>query len=424
MMQVLKVKTSSVALIPMPYGPIVLAAVLIEYVLVMLADVLNLRALRSELPAAFARVYAPARYERSQAYTRALTRFGWLPRTLDLTLLLALWFSGGFEWLDRVVRSLGFGPIFTGILYIGALVLAQEVVSLPFRWYSTFVIEERFGFNTTTRRTFCLDLLKGVLLTVVLGGPLLAAVLWLFDRAGDSAWIWCFGVTSAFLVAVQYVGPTWILPLFNEFRPIDSSEIKEAVIAYAQRADFPLEGIFVIDGSKRSTKANAFLTGFGRRKRIALFDTLIQQQSVEEIVAIVAHEIGHFKKGHVLKGLALGIAQLAVLFFLLGLFVREPRVFSAFHVSRPSTYVGLVLFAIAYAPIGLVVSMLVQAWERRHEFEADAFARTTTGHGEVLVRALEKLSAESLTNLTPHPFYVTLHHSHPPLAERVAALKA
>ncbi len=412
------------SLAPPPYGPIVVGAVIAEYALLMLGDVLNLRALSPDLPAAFAGVYDPQRYARSQAYTRTLTRFGWVPRTLDLMLLLAFWLSGGFEWLDRLVRSLGFGPILTGGFYIGALVLVQELLSLPFRYYSTFVIEERFGFNTMTRRTFVLDEIKGLALTLLLGGPFLAIVLWLFDRTGDSAWLWCFGVTSAFLVVVQYVAPTWIMPLFNEFRPIESGDIKEAVLAYTERAGFPIDGLFVIDGSKRSTKANAFLTGFGRRKRVALFDTLIQQQTTDEIVAIVAHEVGHFKKRHILKGLALGIAQVAALFFLLGVLLADPRVFDAFHVSEPSTYAGLVLFAIAYAPIGLVVSMGVQAWERRHELEADAFARRTTGHGEVLAHALEKLSAESLSNLTPHRFYVALHHSHPPLAKRVAALRA
>ena len=297
-------------------------------------------------------------------------------------------------------------------------------MSLPFRWYSTFVIEERFGFNRTTRATFVLDLLRGLLLLVALGGPMLAAVLWFFDRMGDAAWLWCFGLTTLFLIGIQFVAPTWIMPLFNTFRPLENNELTRAVLDYARLAKFPLEGLFVIDGSKRSTKANAFFTGFGKRKRIALFDTLIHQQSTDEIVAIVAHEIGHFKKRHILTGLALGIAQVGAIFFLLALFLRDARVFGAFQVSRPSTYVGFVLFAIAYAPIGLAFSSVVQAYSRQNEFEADAFARETTGHGEVLARALEKLSAESLSNLTPHPFYVKLHHSHPPLAERVAALRA
>ena len=233
-----------------------------------------------------------------------------------------------------------------------------------------------------------------------------------------------FGVTAAVLVGVHFVAPTWFLPLFNEFRPLEDGELKQAVLDYSRRAGFPLEGLFVIDGSKRSTKANAFLTGFGSRKRVALFDTLIRQHTTAEVVAIVAHEIGHFKKRHIRKGVVLEIAQLGVVFFLLSIFLNDARVFEAFHVSSPSIYVGLVLFGIVYTPIGLVLSLLVQASSRRDELEADAFARATTGSGEALATALEKLSAESLANPTPHPFYVMLHHAHPPLAERGAALRA
>ena len=408
----------------MPYGPILLAALLFEYALLMLADVLNLRALRPELPAQFTGVYDSVRYARSQAYTRQLTRFTWIPRTLDLALVLAFWFSGGFGWLDLAIRGLGFGAIVTGLIYIGTLALAQAAISVPFNWFSTFVIEERFGFNTTTRATFALDLLKGAALCVVLGGPLLAGVLWLFDRTGDVAWLWCLGVTSVFLILFQFVAPIWIMPRFNKFQPLENTELRRAVFDYARRSEFPLEGLFVVDGSKRSTKANAFFTGFGKRQRIALFDTLIQQQSTDEVVAIVAHECGHFKRQHIMKGLALGIAQLATIFFLLSLFLRDGRVFETFHVSVPSTYVGLLLFGIAYTPIGLAFSSLVHAYSRKHEFEADAFARETTGRGDVLACALQKLSAEGLSNLTPHPLYVKLHHSHPPLVDRVAALRA
>jgi STE24 endopeptidase len=408
----------------MPYGPILVVALLAEYALVVLADVLNLRALRSEVPAELAGVYDAERYARSQAYTRERTRFAWIPRTLDLAIVLAFWFLGGFEKLDVWVRSLGHGPIVTGLVYIGALLIAHSAISLPFRWYSTFVIEERYGFNKTTKRTFVLDTLKGMLLALALGAPLLGAILWFFEVAGSTAWLYAFGVTTAFLIAVQFVAPTWILPLFNRFQPLDAGELRDAVLAYARKVDFPLEGMFVIDGSRRSTKANAFFTGFGKRKRVALFDTLIAQQSTDELVAILAHEIGHFQRRHIVKGLVLGIAQMGVSFFLLSLFLRDPRVYEAFGVTSPSTYVGLVLFGLAFAPIDLVLSFFVQALSRKHEFEADAYARETTGRGDVLAGALVKLSAESLANLTPHPLYVKLHHSHPPLRERVAALRS
>jgi STE24 endopeptidase len=408
----------------MPYATLLVAALLLEYAVEMVGDALNLRALRPEVPARFSGVYDPERYARSQAYARAKARFAGLPRTVSLAVLLAFWWYGGFESLDVAVRALGLGVVLTGAVYIGALVVLQELLSLPFSWYSTFVIEERFGFNRTTPATFVLDRVKGLALLMVIGGPALSAVLWLLERAGDTAWLWGLAVTTVWLLGLQFVAPTWLMPIFNTFRPLEEGELARAVRACAARAGFPLEGLYVVDGSRRSTKANAFLAGFGSRKRIALFDTLVARHPADEIVSIVAHEIGHHKKGHVLQGAAIGIAQLAVIFFLLGYVLHDPNLFSSFHVSRPSVHVGLVLFAIMYAPVGLALSLVVQAHERRCELEADAFARDTLGSGDALVRALEKLSAESLANLTPHPFYVWLHHSHPPLADRVAALQA
>lgn len=408
----------------MPYGPIVLVALLVEYVLVLTADVLNLRALRPEIPEQFRGLYDADRYARSQEYTRAKTRFSWWPKTVDLVLLLGFWWLGGFRWLDDVVRGFGFGPVVTGVLFVSALLIVHGAIALPFRWHATFVIEERFGFNKTTRRTFVMDTLKGLLLGAVLGLPLLAVVLWFFETTGERAWWYCWIVGAAFTLAIQFVAPTWIMPLFNKFKPLEDGELKASVLAYSKTVGFPLEGLFVIDGSKRSTKANAFFTGFGKHKRVALFDTLIAQQTTEELVAVVAHEIGHYKLRHILKGMLFGLAQMGLTLFILSRFLNDPALFAAFGLDTPSTHAGLVFFGLVFAPIDLALSIVMQAMSRKNEFEADAFARKTTGRGEVLARALEKLSAESLSNLTPHPFYVKLHHSHPPLAERVAALRA
>lgn len=406
------------------YAVLVLAALLVEYGASLTADLLNLRALRPELPPGFADVYDAERYRRSQAYTRARTRFGFWPASVDLVLLLVFWFAGGFELLDQTLRGLGLGSLATGLLFIGALALGHAVVRLPFAWISTFVIEERFGFNQTTPRTFWLDRLKGVLLMVVLGGPLLAAVLWFFERAGEAAWLWCWLVMTLFSITLQYLAPTLILPLFNRFKPLEDGELREAVLAYARRVSFPLEGLFVIDGSRRSTKANAFFTGFGRRKRVALYDTLIEKQTVGELVSIVAHEIGHYKRHHILLVTALGVLQAGAMLFVLSLFLKERGLFEAFGVSQPSVHAGLVFFGLVYAPVELVLSLLTQALSRRNEYEADRFARETTGSAAPLISGLKKLSADSLDNLTPHPFYVLLHHSHPPLARRVAALQS
>lgn len=406
------------------YALIILVALLGEYALNLAADLLNLRALRPEPPAGFDDVYDADRYRRSQEYTRARTRFGFVPAAVDLVLLLVFWGAGGFRWLDEQLRALDFGPLATGLLFIGALVAAKLVIDLPFRWYSTFVIEERFGFNKTTPRTFLFDLVKGLLLALILGAPLLAAVLWFFEAAGSLAWLWCWLVVTTFTLVVQFVAPTWIMPLFNKFTPLEEGELREAVLGYAKKVSFPLQGLFVIDGSRRSTKANAFFTGFGSRKRVALFDTLIEKHTPEELVAVIAHEVGHFQRKHILKGMIVGIVHMGVVLFLLSIFLEHRGLFEAFGIAEPSVYAGLVFFGMLFAPIDLVLSFFMQRWSRRHEFEADAFARETTGSGATLVSALKKLSTENLANLTPHPFYVLLHYSHPPLVQRVEALRA
>jgi STE24 endopeptidase len=405
------------------YALLILAALLFQTALSLVADLLNLKALRPELPAGFEGVYDAERYRRSQEYTRARTRFSFWPQAFDLALLLGFWFSGGFAWLDGWTRGLGFGPIVTGLVFVGALLLAKTLLDLPFRYWSTFVIEERFGFNKSTRATFWADTAKMLALGLVLGTPLFAAILWFFERAGASAWLLCWGATALFSVFVQFVAPTWIFPLFNRFQPLEEGELRAAVLAYAKRVAFPLEGLFVIDGSRRSTKANAFFAGFGKKKRVALFDTLIAAHPIEELVAVVAHEIGHYKKGHIRKGLALGILQAGVIFWLLSLFLERDGLFAAFGVEQRSVHAGLVFFALLYTPLELVLSLAMQAFSRRNEYEADAYARATTGAAEPLARALQRLSADSLTNLTPHPLYVALHHSHPPLVERVRALR-
>jgi STE24 endopeptidase len=405
------------------YAAIILAALVGEYLLNLTADLLNLRALRPEPPASLRDVFDAERYRRSQEYTRARTRFGFVPATVDLGLVLLFWGAGGFRWLDDELRALGFGPIVTGILFIGALSLAKVIVDLPFRWHSTFVVEERFGFNKTTPKTFILDLVKGLLLAALLGIPLLAATLWFFGAAGALAWMWCWLVVTAFTIVLQFVAPTWIMPLFNKFTPLEEGELRDAVMGYAKSVSFPLQGLFVIDGSRRSTKANAFFTGFGNRKRVALYDTLIEKQTTGELVAVIAHEVGHFKRKHLLKGMIVGILHLGAVLFFLSVFLEHPGLFAAFGIEEISVHAGLVFFGLLFAPIDLILSFFVQRASRRHEFEADDFARETTGSGEDLISALKKLSRENLTNLTPHPFYVTLHHSHPPLIQRIEALQ-
>jgi STE24 endopeptidase len=405
------------------YTAAILAALLLDYGLDLAADLLNLRALDPALPPEFRDVFDPDRYRRSQAYTRARARLGMLVATVNLALLLGFWFAGGFNRLDRSVRALGVGPVPAGLLFIGVLGLAGAILSLPFGWWSTFVIESRFGFNRTKAATFWADRAKGVLLALLLGGPLLAAILFFFEKTGTRAWLWCWLASAAFIVGVQFIAPTWIMPLFNRFTPLAEGGLREAILDYARSVTFPLEGVFVIDGSRRSTKANAFFTGFGRRKRVALFDTLLEKLDAGEVVAVVAHEIGHYKRRHVITGMAIGVLQAGVVFFFLSIFLREPGLYQAFGMEARSVYAGFVFFALLFGPLDVAVSTFVRALSRRHEREADRFAAETTGAGEQLASALRRLSADSLANLTPHRLYVLLHHSHPPVLERLRALR-
>ena len=406
------------------YALIVLVALLAEYVLSLVASLLNLRSLSPELPEEFRGVHDPGTYARSQEYTRMRTRFSLVSSTFSLAILLGFWQVGGFNWLDRLVRGFGLGPVPTGLLYIGGLALGSGMLGLPFKLYATFVIEERFGFNRTNARTFWSDVAKGLLLAIVLGGILLGAILFFFAWAGGSAWLWCWGAATAFALAAHFIAPTWIMPLFNRFTPLETGELREAVLSYARAVAFPLEGVFIIDGSRRSTKANAFFTGFGKHKRIALFDTLLKRQTTSELVAIVAHEVGHYKRKHVPKRMAIGIAHFGVVFWLLSFFLGSRPLFDAFFMEELSVYAGLVFFSLLFTPIEMVLSLLAHAYSRRNEFQADEFAVLTTAQVEPLITALKKLSADNLSNLTPHWLEVVLHHSHPPLLQRIDALRA
>ena len=406
------------------YAQLILAALVLEFLVDLVGNLLNLRALDPELPAEFSGLYDAERYARSQRYTRERTRFGLVRGALGLAVTLAFWFAGGFPWVDGLARDLGLGPVGTGLAFLGLLSVGMKVLSLPFQLWSTFVIEERYGFNRTDARTFVVDQLKGLLLGVVLGGALMGAVLWFFETAGSEAWLWCWATAAAFSLFGAFLAPTWILPLFNRFEPLEEGSLRERILTYSRSVSFPVDGLFVIDGSKRSSRANAFFTGLGKTKRIALFDTLVEQHTEDELVAVVAHEVGHYKKGHVLQGLAVGLIHLGVLFWLLGHFLDSPGLFEAFGVAEPSAHAGLVFFGMLFTPIELVLSVAMSAFSRRNEFQADAFAAETTGRPEDLVAALKKLSSENLSNLTPHPFQVWLRYSHPPVLARIEALRA
>jgi STE24 endopeptidase len=404
------------------FAVIILVAIIGEYLLSLASSILSLRTFSPTLPAEFRDVFDEDKYAQARHYSKTRTYFGFIHSSVDLIILLTFWFSGGFEWFDQVVRTAGYGPLVSGLVYIGSLTLASSLLGLPFRLYSTFVIEARFGFNRTTVGTFASDLLKGLVLGVVLGGLLLAVVLLFFEWAGPLAWLWCWLAATAFMLAIQFVAPTWIMPIFNKFTALEDGELHDAIVNYTRSASFPLQGLFIVDGSRRSSKANAFFTGFGTNKRIGLFDTLVDDYSVQEVVAVVAHEVGHYKKQHIVKSMVLSVAHLGVMFWVLSFFLRQEALFAAFSVTEPSVYTGLLFFGLLFTPVELVLSVLLNVFSRKNEFEADEFSAMTTGDGESLVRALKKLSADNLSNLTPHPVDVFLHYSHPPVLERIRSL--
>ncbi len=405
------------------YAIIILAALLLDYALNLLAKLLNLKTLAAPLPDEFKEVYDPALYQKMQDYTRVNTRFGFVTATFNLVVLLIVWFSGGFNWLDGVVRGLGWSSIPTGMAYIGLLAFGQSLLSLPFSVYDTFVIEARFGFNRTTVKTFVLDLFKGLGLAILLGGPLLAGVLAFFVHAGAWAWLYAWLVTVLYALVMQYMAPTWIMPLFNTFTPLQEGELKSSIVLYAEKVRFPLAGIFVMDGSKRSSKANAFFTGFGRNKRIALFDTLIDKHTVAELVAVLAHEIGHYMKKHIQLGILISVLHSGILFYLMSLFISRPGLFAAFYMEQVSVYAGLLFFAMLFSALDMLLAPLLNLLSRRHEYQADRYSATTSGLVEDMVSALRKLSRDNLAHLTPHPFYVFLHYSHPPVLQRIRRLR-
>ncbi|MBN1561160.1 M48 family metallopeptidase [candidate division KSB1 bacterium] len=404
------------------YGVIILGTILFEFLLSRIADALNLSNITTTVPE-FKGFYDDEKYRRSQEYLRANTRLGFIIATVDVAVLLLFWFTGGFNWLDNVVRSLDLAMILTGLLYMAILLVARSLISLPFSIYDTFVLEERFSFNKTTVKTFILDRLKGLILGVVIGGPLMAGVLAIFQYLGSSAWLVGWGVVTVISLILSYVAPIWIMPLFNKFEPLEEGELKSSIMNYADSVDYALAGIFKMDGSKRSAKSNAFFTGFGKNKRIALFDTLIAQHTVREMVAILAHEIGHYKKKHVIRRLLAGILHSGVMFYLLSIFISHQGLFDAFYMEHMSIYAGFIFFGMLYSPIELLLSIASSWLSRRHEYQADRFACETTHDSDAMILALKKLSVNNLSNLTPHPFYAFLNYSHPPVLQRIAAMR-
>jgi STE24 endopeptidase len=389
----------------------------------------HVRAHANDVPTAFCGIIDEATFRRSVDYTLAKSRFGDIVGVFDAVLLIIVLFSGVLPWaLGRFTVSFG-TSIWTMAGFLFVTGIALSIPELPFAWYAQFKLEERFGFNTTTIKTWIVDRLKGFLLAALLGYPLLALVLKLIEWTGANWWLWAAAVVIAFQLLMLLIVPAIIMPLFNKFTPLPEGALRERLFALAQRSDFPTRSIEVMDGSKRSRHSNAFFTGFGRFRKIVLFDTLIAQLTEPELESVLAHEIGHYKKRHVPKLVGFSIAGVFVAFAAIGWLARQQWFYRAFGFdpqggsAAASVVPAMLLFALLAGTIGFWVSPLIHIWSRRFEYEADAFARTTMAEAQSLIQALRKLSEKNLSNLTPHPLYSGFYYSHPTLLERERALR-
>jgi len=401
---------------------IIIVFLVANYLLEQIVSYLNIKALVDKVPEEFLGIFDAEKYQKSQEYTKVTSKFELVQSTVSTVVLLIFLLAGGFNSVDIFVRSFNQGEIVTGILYIGSLILLSSMLSLPFSFYSTFVIEERFGFNNTTKRTFFADIIKGLLLGLLIGTPILYIILWFFETTGDSAWIYCWAGLTVISIVLQFLAPVLIMPLFNKFTLLEDGTLKEKVLAFAQNASFSIQGIYTMDGSKRSSKLNAYFTGFGKFRKIVFYDTLLEKLGDDEIVAVLAHEMGHYKHHHLLKMMAISICHTGLLFFLLSLFIGNENLFASFQMEHMSTYGALIFFSFIFSPISLFLGIALNVLSRKHEFEADRYAANSPNRGKALVSGLKKLSAANLSNLTPHPALVFLHYSHPPILERIQAL--
>lgn len=406
------------------YFYFLLAMVLLFYGLDMLAGWLNVRALRERLPDEFADVYDQTQYLRSQAYSRDSARLDWVESTVALAAFLGFWFWGGFGRLDTWVRSSLTPEWARGVVYVSALYLGSKIIHLPFGLWATFGIEAKYGFNRTSWSTYVLDMLKGLGLAGCLGLPIFALIQIVLGRFGAGAWWIVWLAVASLSVLFTWLAPRWILPLFHTFRPLPDGELKGAIEDLARRCEFPLAEVLEVDGSKRTSRGNAFFTGFGRHKKIALFDTLVAKHPVPELVAVLAHEIGHFKLRHVWQGLALGILQMGLMFWLLSHFLGREELFAAMGVRDASIYGGLVFFSLYLLPLSRLLGIGSLALSRHNEYGADAYAASATGDSSAMIAGLKRLASDNLSNLTPHPLYVFLNYSHPPMLARVKALRS
>jgi STE24 endopeptidase len=401
---------------------VIIAIIIANYLLDRYLSFLNKTHWIDSLPAELADVYSEEKFQQSITFRKESYCFSIISESFSFLILLLFLLLGGVALVDGWARNFTSNPIFIALIFTAIIGLVSDLLSTPLDVYDTFVLEQKYGFNTTTYRTFILDKLKGLLLGGIIGGGLLAAFIWFCQIAGSWFWLWAWLAFSAFSLFMTYFYSNIIVPIFNKQEPLEAGSLREAIETFCQKADFPLDNVYVINGSKRSTRANAYFTGFGKRKRIVLYDTLREQLTENEIVAVLAHEVGHYKRKHVKMGMVSSFIQMGASLFILSLFINQPVFHEALGVNLPAIHVGLLSFGILYTPVSMILGLIGNHYSRKHEFQADAFA-VSFNLSDNLISGLKKLSSNNLSNLTPHPVFVFFHYSHPPLLERIKAME-
>lgn len=402
---------------------VIVVFLVVDFVVERGLEWLNMKAMSPVLPVTLRGIYDEQEYGRFQDYKRENNRLGLFSSVFSFVVMLIFLSLGGFGWWNRLVVGMTDNTILQTLLFMLGISLASGIITLPFDWYATFHIEEKYGFNKTTVKTYVGDLLKGMIISGIIGGVLLAAVIWFYEWAGPLFWLYAWGVVTLFSVFMALFYSQLIVPLFNKQTPLEAGSLRTKISDFARRVGFKLDNIYVIDGSKRSTKANAYFTGFGPKKRIVLYDTLIKDLTEEEIVAVLAHEVGHYKRKHTFQFMLASLLQTGVILWLFSLFVNLPALSMALGGEQAYFQLGLIGFAILYTPVSMVLGLVMNAWSRKNEYEADAFAARNYD-GNFLISGLKKISVKALSNLTPHPVYEWVYYSHPSLLKRMEAIHA
>ena len=404
------------------YYLIIVSAIIIEYLLSSISSVLDIKNITPIIPLDFKKAYDGEKYVRSQEYLKARTRFGLFSSTFSLGLILIVIHSDVFGYLDQYVRLQTENYILQGLLFIGIIYFFQDIISLPFSLYNTFVIEQKFGFNKIKPGLYFIDKIKGYGIFIVLGSTVITPLLYFFHVYSEIGWLIAWSVLTVFMIAIQPLFVHVIAPMFNKFTPLEEGDLRKEIEKYTSKVDFPLVRIDIMDGSKRSAHSNAYFTGFGKSRRIAIFDTLVEKHSTKEIVSVVAHEVGHYKLKHILQGTIIGIIETGIMLFAFNLIMNDISLFNVFGVNQLSVHGGIVFFSMVYAPVSMLTSVVTTAISRKNEFEADKFSLDTTSDGQALISMLIGLSANNLSHLTPHPMKVFLSYSHPPVIDRIKAV--